>query len=125
MKNTLRTLVLTSMVLATAAFTTTSIAKAETLNVPFNFTAAGKDCPKGVYQVERKGLSNVVTLKNQDGSHSFTLVLARSADVPTTKIALRFEEQGDHHILRSVQYRGFTTAQLTQKEMPAPSYAAF
>jgi hypothetical protein len=110
MQNILRNIVLTSA--AVAAFATTG-AMAETLNVPFSFTVAGKNCPAGTYSVEKNINGNFVTLKSQDSSRSFMWAVGPGEPLPTdAKVVLRFDELGQSHILHSIQYGRTTTPSL-------------
>jgi hypothetical protein len=128
MKNMIRNLMLASAVVATAALATTS-AMATTLNVPFSFTVNGKQCPAGVYSVERGINSSVVSVSNREGSRNFTWVLHPGDPDPTEKaVILHFENQGDTHVLQSVQYGSQVTSPFTKKskrtEYPTMSIGA-
>jgi hypothetical protein len=115
MRNMIRNLMLATAVVATAAFVTTS-AKAATLNVPFSFTVNGKICPAGEYSVERAYGGNVVSVTNRDGSRNFTWVLRPGDPDPTsTTVSLYFENQGETHVLESVQYKSQVASAMTKK----------
>jgi hypothetical protein len=115
MRISLRNIFMASAVLATAALATSS-AMAETLNVPFNFTVAGKRCPAGTYTVKRDPSHNVVTLSSNDASRSFTWVVGPGQPEPgNMAVVLRFDEQGDNHALSTVQYHSAITPKIDKK----------
>jgi hypothetical protein len=111
----IRNLMLATAVVAGAAFVTTS-AKASTVHVPFSFTVNGKICPAGEYSVERAYGGNVVSVTNRDGSRNFTWVLRPGDPDPNSKvISLHFENQGQSHVLESVQYKSQVASAMTKK----------
>ena len=93
-------------------------AKAETtLNVPFSFNVGHNLVPAGTYSVERSGApwGGFVTLKNIQTSSTFTWALAPGDPSPTdTRVVLRFDEIGQTHLLRSVQYHSMITSRLDE-----------
>ena len=104
--------VLAAIVL-TAGSLSIHTAKAETLNVPFSFTVAGETMPAGLYSVSQNTDHNLVTLKSMDASKTFSAVLVPGDPSPTDRhIALKFEQSGSDHALKSIQYGGRTTSQL-------------
>jgi len=111
--------IMAAVVVTTAALSA-HIAKAETtLNVPFSFTVAGQAMPAGVYTLKQDTFHNVVVLRNQDASKSFTYTL-RPGD-PTDNevhVSLKFETSGDNHILRGIQFGSKVTSRL---DSPAPA----
>ncbi len=115
MRNMIRNLIVAPALLAAAALATTS-AMATTLQVPFSFVASGKQCPAGYYNVQKGMNNNVVTLVSRDGSRNFTYVLHPGNAAPTEKrVVLRFEAQGQNHVLESVQY-GAQASQVIEKK---------
>jgi hypothetical protein len=107
-----RNFVLAPAVMAAAALATNT-ATAEILKVPFSFTVNGKNCPAGVYSVQREVSHNLVTLTSRETSQTFTWVVAPGDPAPTdSAVILRFNELGDTHALRSVQYGPLITSRL-------------
>jgi hypothetical protein len=101
-------------VVITAGALGTHAAKAETLlNVPFSFTVAGQAMPAGVYTVQQDNLHNVVVLRNHAATKSFTYTL-RPGDQATSQshVTLKFEADGESHILRSIQVGSKETSRL-------------
>lgn len=118
MKSIFSKFVLAPAVLGAVALAATS-AKAEvTVKVPFNFTAAGKICPAGYYTVRHDDNSGFVSLISKDSPQIFTWVVGPSIAPPDNrKISLKFDESGDNHLLRSVQYGAFITPRLDSKAL--------
>ena len=116
MRTILGKLVLTSAVMAAAAFVTTSAMAEATLNVPFSFTVGKKTCPAGYYVVHQDVAHSLVTLRSNGSAQSFTWVLAPGDPSPTdSKIVLKFDAQGEAYSLRSVQYGPLATGRLDKK----------
>lgn len=100
-------------IVITAGALATHTAAAETLKVPFSFTVGGQSMPAGVYSVSKDGFHNLVILKSIDASKSFTALLAPGDPAPNdTRIALKFDQSGNGHILKSIQYGAETTSSL-------------
>jgi hypothetical protein len=117
MGSTLRNFVLAPAVLAAAALATNT-AMAETVKVPFNFTFDGKDLPAGYYSVKREMSQNMVTLRSNATSQSFTWIIAPGNPAPTdTAVTLRFDKLGQDHVLQSVQFGPLITSRLDKKTM--------
>jgi hypothetical protein len=118
MKSIFSKFVLAPAVLAAVALAATS-AKAEvTIKVPFNFTAGGKICPAGEYTVRHDDNSSFVTLISKSSSQIFTWVVGPGVAAPDNrKIALKFDEMGNGHVLQSVQYGALSTSRLDSKSM--------
>ena len=130
MKSTFSKIVLASAVVAAAAAFTSIPAMAATegaanINVPFSFTVHGKTLPAGIYQVRWDGSGDFVTMQSSTAVQTF---LWRPDESATTdrRVTLRFEEHGQQHVLKSIQYGAMTTPQLTRKarknEEIAPLY---
>jgi hypothetical protein len=101
-----------------AAALATNTAMAETLvKVPFSFTVAGKNCPAGLYSVQWESThGSLVTLKSKEVPQSFTWVVGPGDPAPgDTAVVLRFDELGENHALRSVQYGSQITSRLDKK----------
>lgn len=108
---------LAPVVLAAAALATSS-ATAETVKVPFQFTAAGQVCPAGYYTVSHDSTENFITLASKSSAKSFTWVVGPGAPDPTDrKIALNFDKVGGAHVLESIQYGAMVTAKLDKKTL--------
>ncbi|MGA2252428.1 hypothetical protein [Terracidiphilus sp.] len=116
MRITLRSIVLTLAVLATAAFTTKTASAAvatATVSVPFNFNINGKALPAGNYFVTRTSDGSFVTLQTEDRKQAYTWFAARNGETsPDPKVTLRFDESDGAYALRSVQYDKLMTARL-------------
>jgi type 1 fimbria pilin len=111
MRFNLRNLVLASA--SIAAFTATAAMAETTLKVPFNFTVAGKNCPAGVYTVERNSVGTQVTLKSMSAPKSFTWAVGPGDPAPTeTGVVLKFDARGQDHALQSIQYGSKVTSNL-------------
>jgi hypothetical protein len=117
MRSILRSLALAPI----AAALVTSAAMAETtLTVPFSFTAAGKTCPAGTYAVERDDLGTTVTLRSKDVAKSFTWNVGPADPAPANvQVILKFDEIGQDHALRSIQYESTVTSNLDKKSKHA------
>lgn len=117
MRSILRNLSLASAMLAAAALTATSAMAEPRVNVPFSFSVAGKDCPAGVYSVERNPLSGVVTLRSADATRAFSWITFPGDAAPgDTRIILRFDDNGTARFLHSVQYGSAVTARLDRHQ---------
>ena len=101
-------------VVLTSASLITHAAKAETiLKVPFSFTVAGQSMPAGLYAVSEDNYHNMVTLKAKDASKSFSAVLVPGDPNPNEiHVALTFQESGNSHTLKTIQYGPRVTTRL-------------
>jgi hypothetical protein len=116
MRFNLRNFVLAPAVMAAAALATNTAMAETTLKVPFNFTVDGKNCPAGLYTVQRESTHNSVTLTSKATQRSFTWIIAPGDPAPTASaVTLTFDELGQTHTLRSVQYGPMVTSRLDQK----------
>ncbi len=116
-------LVLASLVTAAAAFTPNFAAAETTIKVPFDFKVQGKAMPAGLYIVQQDGFNNMVTLIDKDSAKAFSLILRPGDAVAGDRhVSLKFEDVGDQHVLRSVQYLSRTSAHLDQKAKE-PAYS--
>jgi len=118
MRFTLRSLFLAPVVMAAAALATnTAMAETKTLKVPFSFTVAGKTCPAGYYSVQKDLTKGLVTLQSQDGKESFMWTLSPGDAEPNdTAVKLKFDEVGDAHFLREVQYGYLAASKLDESK---------
>jgi hypothetical protein len=107
-KSILAAVVLTSATLITHA------AKAETiLKVPFSFTVAGQSMPAGLYAVSQDTYHNQVILKAKDAPKSFAAILVPGDPNPNEiHVALTFEQSGNAHTLKTIQYGSRVTSRL-------------
>jgi len=112
---------LSSLVLASAALAAVALATvpavaetSATLNVPFNFTVNGQALPAGEYSVQRDDSGNFIRLQGKDSSHSFTWT-ALPGETRSDRVVLKFNGQGQTHVLQSVQYGPLTTTRLDRK----------
>lgn len=113
MRSTLCKLFLVPAIAAVAALASQS-AQAETVDVPFAFTALGHSYPAGDYNVEKDLNTNFVVLRQHDGSRILSRVLGPGdADHGDTRVVLRFNEGGDGHVLDSIQFGSKITSHLT------------
>ena len=104
-------------IVLTAGTVATHTAKAETvLKVPFSFTVAGETMPAGSYTVSQDTYRGLVTLKSMDESKAFSALLVPGDPSPNdVHVALKFEQAGNSHTLKSIQYGGRTTPSLEKK----------
>lgn len=118
MKLNFRTLVLAPVALAVVAFTAQSAMAAATVKVPFSFTVNGKECPAGLYSVNRDSSKHIVNVHSVNGTETFNWVLNpvdKSRDTTDeNRVTLRFEEAGDGHALKFVQFGSESTAELNK-----------
>ncbi len=107
---------LLAAIVITAGALATHAAMAETtLKVPFSFTVAGQSMPAGVYSVSEDTVHSIVTLKSMEASKSFTAVLVPGDPAPNdTHVALKFDQSGNGHTLKYIQYGARTTSSLEQ-----------
>ncbi len=98
-----------------ATFTSVAANAQTTINVPFSFNVGDSLAPAGAYSVERIGVAwaGLITLKNVQTNASFTWSVSSGDLAPTdNRIVLKFDEIGQTHLLRSVQYHSMITSRL-------------
>jgi len=116
MRSILQNVILASAI-ASTTLTANSAMAASTVNVPFNFTAAGKALPAGKYLVKHDSTGSFVTLESVDASQSFTWLLCPGEAQPTDrKVVLRFDDAANTHVLQSVQFGPMITQRLDKAE---------
>jgi hypothetical protein len=117
MRSKLGTLTLASVALAAVALSTipAMAATTTTFKVPFSFTVDGKDCPAGIYSVQRDSLSKTVTLQSKNAPRGFIWVAAWAPSDDSNRVTLKFDAEGQTHALRSVQFGPLVTARLDKK----------
>jgi hypothetical protein len=104
---------LAAIVITAGGLATHTAAAETTLKVPFSFTVAGQSMPAGTYSVSKDALHNVVTLKSMDASKTFSAVLVPGDPAPGDRhVALKFDQSGNGHTLKSIQYGAGTTSSL-------------
>jgi len=114
MTNTLRSIVLAPVMLAAVAFTANTAMAETKINVPFNFTVGGHNCPAGQYTVRKDAQDDSVKLVGP--AHSFVWSIHPGDAKPDDNhVVLKFEGSGDDHVLRSIQYGPLVTSQLDKK----------
>ncbi|HEY0795760.1 MAG TPA: hypothetical protein VGD64_08255 [Acidisarcina sp.] len=115
MKNLIRSLVLAPAVLfAAAAFA----ADTTTLNIPFSFTAHGKNYPAGMYSVSVDANRQVATLASKSAlDQSIAGSLAPSDGNPSspTRVRLEFSTNGSSHQLRKIRYGSLSTSDIAAR----------
>jgi hypothetical protein len=87
------------------------------VNVPFNFTVAGKTLPAGGYHLVHDPSSAFVTLRSLESNDSYTWLLTPGPSEYDKKIALRFDDLNGTHVLQSVQYGSMVTPRLDNKSI--------
>ena len=113
MRSTLCKFFLVPAIAAVAALAGHS-AQAQTVSVPFAFTAHGQTFPAGTYSVQKDLTSNFVSLRTSDSHNVVTKVLGPgSADQGDNRIVLRFAMAGDDHVLESIQYGSKVTSRMS------------
>ena len=112
--------ILAAVVVTTGALSP-QIGKAETtLTVPFSFTVSGQTMPAGVYMVNQDTFHNMVILRNQDASKSFSYTLRPGdANANEVRVSLKFESSGGSHVLRGIQFGSKMTSRLDDGHAPA------
>jgi hypothetical protein len=115
MKSAFSRFVLASVALALATLGIhTAQAEGVSVNVPFSFKAAGKSLPAGQYSVERAKVGSYIKLQDQQSKQSILFVASGTADGERL-VSLKFEGQGDTHVLQSIQFGHLTSGRLTRK----------
>jgi len=95
-------------------------AAAATVKVPFEFKAAGKVFPAGTYNIEKDSTLNSVTLYNKETAEGITMLVGPGAPDPNdSAISLKFDQDGESRILRTVQYGSQITSRLDRRQSEA------
>lgn len=90
-------------------------AQAETVKVPFAFSAMGHEFPAGTYSVDGNVNTNVVTLRLQNSDKSIVSILGPGDPDPgDQRVALRFTSGDGEHVLDSIQFGSKITSRLSQ-----------
>lgn len=110
-----KSFVLAPAVLAVAALATqTAVAESRTVNVPFNFVAAGKICPAGDYRVSEDNYGGSVSLVSQKNAFVWLLEPGDSA-VRDHHVVLTFDVDGPNYLLRTVKFGNSITPRIDKK----------
>jgi hypothetical protein len=117
MRSILRKVILASAFGAAVALAGNSAMAATRVNVPFNFTVAGKTLPAGGYHLVHDPSSAFVTLRSLESNDSYTWLLTPGPSEYDKKIALRFDDLNGTHVLQSVQYGSMVTPRLDNKSI--------
>ncbi len=111
--------IMSAAAILSAPFVTTAI-KAQTVTVPFSFEVGGHIYPAGAYSVERSATGIFVSMEDENGKEISHWVLgAGDADPRASGVILRFDESGQTHLLRSIQYHSRVTLRLDGKFLSA------
>jgi hypothetical protein len=114
MRSTMMKLFLVPAIAAAAALASHP-AQAETVKVPFAFSAVGHDFPAGSYSVEANINTNIVTLHLENSNKSFVWVLGPGDPEPDDqRVMLRFTNGAGTHVLDSIQFGNKITSRLSQ-----------
>ena len=98
-----------------APFVTTAM-KAQTVAIPFSFQVGANLYPAGAYSVERPAGGSFVSMKDENGKEVSHWVLGGGEAHPNASgIILRFDESGQIHLLRSIQFNSRVTSRLDGK----------
>ena len=108
-----------------AAFVANAATTTTTLKVPFNFTVAGHVCPAGKYTVESSNAGSFVTLTDRESAKTFSFAVEPGEPAPTdTRVVLNFDQNGEAHTLRTIQYGHLITSVLptpaSERTTPSP-----
>jgi hypothetical protein len=100
---------------AAAAALVTHTASAETVNVPFSFSAMGKAFPAGSYTVEKSVNEDFVTLRQNNGTKCMVSILGPGdPDGSDQHVLLRFNITGDDYVLDRIQYHAKVTSHMNK-----------
>jgi hypothetical protein len=120
MRSLLRNFLLAPAMVAAAALATSSAMAENSVNIPFNFTVAGKTLPAGKYQVVAGPLANTIRLTSDDSAHNFVWAVAPGDPDPADqRTILTFDNFDQGHALRTVQVGNRITSRL---DKPAREY---
>jgi hypothetical protein len=112
----LRKVILASAFGAALALAGNSAMAATRVNVPFNFSVAGKTLPAGGYNLVHEPTSPFVTLRSIESNDSYTWLLTPGPAENDKKIALLFGDRNGTHVLQSVQYGSKITPRIDKKK---------
>jgi hypothetical protein len=114
MRSTMLKLFLVQAIAAAAALASHP-AQAETVKVPFAFSALGHEFPAGTYTVDANINTNVVKLRLENGNKSVISILGPGDPDPgDQRVMLRFTNTAGTKVLDSIQWGGKITSRLSQ-----------
>jgi hypothetical protein len=112
MRSLVRNYLLAPVLMAAAALMTHT-AMAQRVNVPFSFSAAGKQLPAGPYLVQRNAQAGMVYLRSMNAPIALIWTIGPGDPAPAdTRVLLTFDVLGDQYLLRTVQYHNQITSRL-------------
>jgi hypothetical protein len=112
MRSTLCKFFLVPAIAAAAALVSHST-QAQTVDVPFTFTALGQNFPAGTYVVQENRDESYVTLRLKNGGKSICRVVGPGdPDNADRRVVLRFREEGDAYTLDTIQFGPMITSHL-------------
>jgi hypothetical protein len=116
MKTRFSALVLASAALAVAAMATVPAvaATSQTLNVPFSFMVDGQQLPAGAYSVHQDISGNIVNLQSANSTYHFASIAIPAAS-DSGRVVLKFGNNGQTHVLQSIQVGPLVTPRLDKK----------
>jgi hypothetical protein len=96
--------------LAVAVGVLTASAKAESVNVPFEFIAQDHNFPSGNYAIEQSPAKHLVTLRSLKSNATLNWTMGAGAEGNAGHVLLNFSTSANGmHVLRSIQFsRRFT-----------------
>lgn len=107
-----------AVIMVAALAVSPAIADTTNIKVPFSFEVAGKTFPAGDYSIRRDNRDGFVTLASKETSQSFTGIIGPGSPGPLDyKIALKFDQVGQTHLLQSIQYGTMITSKLDKKAL--------
>jgi hypothetical protein len=112
MRSILRKIILASAFGAAVALAGDSAMAATRVNVPFNFSVAGKTLPAGGYHIVHDPSSPFVTLRSLDSNDSYTWLLTPGPSEYDKKIALKFHDRNGTQVLQSIQFGSMITPRI-------------
>lgn len=112
MRSILRKVIFASAFGAAVALAGNSAMAATRVNVPFDFSVAGKTLPAGGYNIVHESTGAFVTLRSVNSIESYTWLLNPGPSETSTKIALKFGDRNGTHVLQAVQYGSKITPRL-------------
>ena len=117
MQTTLRSLLSAAVLTAAAALAThPAMAATATANVPFSFTASGKQCPAGTYKIQLGHMNQALNLMNDRNHLNMVWLAGPGTPNPNdTRVVLRFDRIGSSYTLREIQYGNAITSRLDRK----------
>lgn len=100
-------LIIAGIILGASQFASAQTAEQVVVNVPFAFTAGGRQLPAGRYTVRRVKLDSeaVIVIRSEDGKASAT-VLTNAARGEAGPAKLTFRQYGDTYFLAGVYAPG-------------------